>query len=206
MYSKGKRPGDREYDEAAKRLLMASAAIERAGTASSEAGEFEKRIYGDAMMPFLMKDYGAVSERTLEKKITRLERSLELLGRTIDRTIRNKFGKSTVKGGAYNQGEKSEELNRARIKASEQAIELDRLYRQREALRNADSFAKNYSFFSETSFSAKELDALGRDGTQERIARSSEGVERNTRAIDEKVRALQGRLFFNDVKSTTWSE
>ena len=61
-------------------------------------------------------------------------------------------------------------------------------------------------FFSETSFSAKELDALGRDGTQERIARSSEGVERNTRAIDEKVRALQGRLFFNDVKSTTWSE
>ena len=206
MYSKGKRPGDREYDEAAKRLLMASAAIERAGTASSEAGEFEKRIYGDAMMPFLMKDYGAVSERTLEKKITRLERSLELLGRTIDRTIRNKFGKSTVKGGAYNQGEKSEELNRARIKASEQAIELDRLYRQREALRNADSFAKNYSFFSETSFSAKELDALGRDGTQERIARSSEGVERNTRAIDEKVRALQGRLFFNDVKATTWSE
>ena len=104
------------------------------------------------MMPFLMKDYGAVSERTLEKKITRLERSLELLGRTIDRTIRNKFGKSTVKGGAYNQGEKSEELNRARIKASEQAIELDRLYRQREALRNADSFAKNYSFFSETSW------------------------------------------------------
>ena len=206
MYSKGKRPGDREYDEAAKRLLMASAAIERAGTASSEAGEFEKRIYGDAMMPFLMKDYGAVSERTLEKKITRLERSLELLGRTIDRTIRNKFGKSTVKGGAYNQGEKSEELNRARIKASEQAIELDRLYRQREALRNADSFAKNYSFFSETSFSAKELDALGRDGTQERIARSSEGVERNTRAIDEKVRSLQGRLFFNDVKATTWSE
>lgn len=206
MYSKGKRPGDREYDEAAKRLLMASAAIERASTASSEAGEFEKRIYGEAMRPFLMKDYGAVSERTLEKKITRLERSLELLGRTIDRKIRNKFGKSTVKGGAYNQGEKSEELNRARIKASEQAIELDRLYRQREALRNADSFAKNYSFFSETSFSAKELDALGRDGTQERIARSSEGVERNTRAIDEKVRALQGRLFFNDVKATTWSE
>lgn len=206
MYSKGKRPGDREYDEAAKRLLMASAAIERAGTAASDAGEFEKRIYGDAMRPFLMKDYGAVSERTLEKKITRLERSLELLGRTIDRTIRNKFGKSTVKGGAYNQGEKSEELNRARIKASEQAIELDRLYRQRDALRNADSFAKNYSFFSETSFSAKELDALGRDGTQERIARSSEGVERNTRAIDEKVRALQGRLFFNDVKATTWSE
>lgn len=206
MYSKGKRPGDREYDEAAKRLLMASAAIERAVTASSEAGEFEKRIYGEAMRPFLMKDYGAVSERTLEKKITRLERSLELLGRTIDRTIRNKFGKSTVKGGAYNQGEKSEELNRARIKASEQAIELDRLYRQREALKNADSFAKNYSFFSETSFSAKELDALGRDGTQERIARSSEGVERNTRAIDEKVRELQGRLFFNDVKATTWSE
>lgn len=206
MYSKGKRPGDREYDEAAKRLLMASAAIERASTASSEAGEFEKRIYGEAMRPFLMKDYGAVSERTLEKKITRLERSLELLGRTIDRKIRNKFGKSTVKGGAYNQGEKSEELNRARIKASEQAIELDRLYRQREALKNADSFAKNYSFFSETSFSAKELDALGHDGTQERIARSSEGVERNTRAIDEKVRALQGRLFFNDVKATTWSE
>lgn len=206
MYSKGKRPGDMEYDEAAKRLLMASAAIERAVTASSEAGEFEKRIYGEAMRPFLMKDYGAVSERTLEKKITRLERSLELLGRTIDRTIRNKFGKSTVKGGAYNQGEKSEELNRARIKASEQAIELDRLYRQREALKNADFFAKNYSFFSETSFSAKELDALGHDGTQERIARSSEGVERNTRAIDEKVRALQGRLFFNDVKATTWSE
>ena len=206
MYSKGKRPGDREYDEAAKRLLMASAEVERASTSSTEAGEFERRIYGDAMMPFLMKDYGAVSERTLEKKITRLERSLELLGRTIDRTIRNKFGKSTVKGGAYNQGEKSEELNRARIRASEQAIELDRLYRQREALRNADSFAKNYSFFSETSFSAKELDALGRDGTQERIARSSEGVERNTRAIDEKVRALQGRIFFNDVKATTWSE
>lgn len=206
LYNSGRRPGDSEYDETAKRLLQASTMLERQSDVTSNAGTYEQNMYGKAMRPFLLSDYGSVTERTLEKRISSLENSLESYGNAIDRMIRNKFGGMLVEGGAYNRGESSMELNAMRAKAAGTAVELDKLYRQREALKRADRFADRYSFFSNTSFSAKELDALGFEGTQERIAKSTEGVERNTRVMVDQMRQYRNVMYSSERKASTWSE